>query len=214
MRDRVIKLQIPFEKASSFGKAHPSVRHECDEPPEVIVKFAALGLHGADGVERQRCPVFDPSLAVIVDPSEGVGEVDADLAGSEVDHRTDGTEDPRDAATCQTALDKVIAEGVGICFCVSGDIPVAAYVDHVATATLGCPVEGHWAPLAFEPEIDRDSFRQLERLRAGNRQDIGTGGAVGVLRQPQHVLSRKVAVFDPQVIPILIKHLCGSNGAR
>ncbi|MBP0484308.1 hypothetical protein [Sagittula salina] len=46
--------------------------------------------------------------AVVVDLAERIGEVDADLAGGEVDDRAHGPEDPRDAAARQLALDKVV----------------------------------------------------------------------------------------------------------
>lgn len=118
----------------------------------------ALCLNTADGILRQRRTALNASVPVVVDIAKGVGDIDADLASREVDHRAHGAKDSRDAASCKPTLDQVIAEGVGVQLRVGGYLLVATDVDDIATGSFCCSLEGNRTPLPLEAEVDRYSL--------------------------------------------------------
>lgn len=163
VRDRFVELEVFLQHTRCLGQTHSCVGDQGDQPTQIVVQSAALSLQHPNGFDWHRCPVFNSGVSVIVDPAEGIGDVDPHLTGSKVDHRANGTENAGDTTPSQTALDQIVTEAVGIGFGVGGDVFVAANVDRVAAGALSCPVESDRTSPAFQAKIDGYSFGKLHR---------------------------------------------------
>ncbi|MDV7144093.1 hypothetical protein R3X27_15505 [Tropicimonas sp. TH_r6] len=157
-----------------------------------------------DAVEWQRRSLLNASLAVEVDPAEGISHVDTGLAGREVDDGSNRAEDPCGAASCKLAVNEIIAEGIGISLGIRGDVLVATDVDDIATGALSCPMERDGTSIPLEAQVDRDSLRKRELLlnsrclrdRYAHRRQVRTS---------QTMLAGEIYILNAKVIPVLVK---------
>ena len=91
----------------------------------------------------------------------------------EVEDRAHGAEDTSYAAPSQPFLDKRISEAVRVSSGVGCQVLVAAGIDDIPTASLCRTTKGDGSILAFQADVDRNSFAQRHRgicgIVPGNR---------------------------------------------
>lgn len=97
----------------------------------------------------------------------------AQLAGGKVRHGPDSAEEHGQTGTCQTTIDQAVTEGVGVLLGVCIQVLVAIGINHIATGSLGSPVEGRRLSLA--PPSGSNRCLQPQRAAQMKRK-----------RQPMH----------------------------
>ena len=133
VRNVCLQYDVFSHETGSLRQTHPRIRHQRDQPTQVIVNFEALPLHGTEEVTWQWRPLLHSRLAVVVNPGKGIEQRDPHLTGGEVQHRSDGAKDASDAAPGETTTDKHIPEVRRVRSCVVQQVLVTTSIDDVAT---------------------------------------------------------------------------------